>query len=158
MRGKKIDIDFVAKFVTSCVAMSKCSEQEIIAEAKKDIKDIDKKIKEAEELKKHRSKLCDVISSFDDAKKNNSKEKQVLDFYSIANKKLAKDITDLVAKKNPCNKHYMNVYFIHSVSEVKNIIKQLIKLDILKKEGVNFLSLGKNYLDFKIFITELLDI
>ncbi len=64
MRGKSIDIDFVADFINECVSLNKITTQEICLEAKNRILEIDQKIKDIELLKIKRSKLMDVLNNF----------------------------------------------------------------------------------------------
>ena len=83
MRGKKSDPDFVVNFIEDCCKKGKTSSYEIIDEAKKQIKDIDDKIKEVEYLRKVRSKIHDVIFSFEKEIKNNREKKERLLFILI---------------------------------------------------------------------------
>ncbi len=65
-KGKKIDHEFVSEFIQKCVKENKKTSKEIVLEAKEIIKKIDKQLIKINELKKKRSKLLDVIGSFDE--------------------------------------------------------------------------------------------
>lgn len=65
MRGKSIDVDFISEFVEECVQNGKASPKDIASEAKIKINNIDDQIRQIETLKSRRSKLVDVVNSFD---------------------------------------------------------------------------------------------
>lgn len=96
MKGKKIDSLFLSEFISKCIKNGFSCSEEILNEAKQEINSIDFKIKEVENLKKIRSKLLDVISTFDKSKKDNSSEKKILDFLNISNSDICKVICDLL--------------------------------------------------------------
>lgn len=97
MRGKKIDTDFLSQFILECVATGNSSSEDIIKIAKSQIEDIDVKIRDVEKMKIVRSKLLDVICSFDLSKKEVSKtDKKILSFYDIQNMHISKYICDLL--------------------------------------------------------------
>jgi hypothetical protein len=77
VRGKKINNEFVSNFVLECVAIGKTSKEEISEIAKQKIDQIDEYIKTAEELKKTRSKLHDVLLSFEGRKVKDKSEDRV---------------------------------------------------------------------------------
>jgi len=65
MRGKSVDIDFISVFVEECVAKEMATPSDIASEAKIRINNIDHEIRRIETLKNERSKLVDVVNSFD---------------------------------------------------------------------------------------------
>lgn len=65
MRGKSLDIDFISEFVEECVQNDKLSPKDIASEAKIKIGNIDNEIRRIEGLKAERSRLMDVVTSFD---------------------------------------------------------------------------------------------
>lgn len=65
MRGKSLDIDFISTFVEECVQNDKSSPKDIASEAKIKIGNIDNEIRRIESLKVERSRLMDVVTSFD---------------------------------------------------------------------------------------------
>ena len=62
MRGKTVDVDFMAKFIQECCESNKTSSQDIALEAKSQINEIDIQIKNIENLKSKRSKLINVVN------------------------------------------------------------------------------------------------
>ena len=65
MKGKKVDNEFLSKFINECLNENINSSNDIVNLAKDKILSIDNKIKEVENLKLLRSKLLDVIYTFD---------------------------------------------------------------------------------------------
>jgi flagellar motor switch protein FliG len=65
MRGKSVDVDFISEFVGECVQQGKASPKDIASEARIKISNIDDQIRQIESLKGQRSKLIDVVNSFD---------------------------------------------------------------------------------------------
>lgn len=155
MRGKKIDTDYVAKFVGECVKKNRTSSEEICEEAKKLIELIDQKIIEAEGLKKTRSKLCDVLISFDETKKDLSKDKVILDFHKISSKVISGTILEFL------NQDVCSVKFLidnlkkrkYSEEDINFTIKQMIELDIVVKDD-KALAKAERYSDFYSFMKE----
>lgn len=65
MRGKKSDYKFISNFIENCAVNGKTSIEEILNQVNIEISEIDKKIIEAESLKKDRVKLLDVKEFLD---------------------------------------------------------------------------------------------
>lgn len=65
MRGKSVDIEYISVFVEECVKNEKVTPKDIASEAKIRINNIDHEIRRIENLKSERSKLVDVVNSFD---------------------------------------------------------------------------------------------
>ena len=78
MRGRKTDSEFVAEYIAKSIAEGKFNSYEIVLAAKAELADIDAKIKEVEELRKKRSKIQDVIFSFEKPTKNLEKDYKIL--------------------------------------------------------------------------------
>lgn len=155
MRGKKIDTEYVAKFVGECVKKNRTTSEEICEEAKKLIELIDKKIIEAEELKKTRSKLSDVLISFDETKKDLSKDKVILDFHKINSKIISGAILEFM-NQNVCSiKFFIDNLKkrMYNEEDVNFTIKQMIELDIVVKNE-KVLGKGARYSDFYSFMKE----
>jgi hypothetical protein len=74
MKGKKVDTEFLSYFISECIKKNKVITEDIIQEAKEEITNIDSKIKEVEKLKILRSKLIDVIHTFEKPAKSNKNE------------------------------------------------------------------------------------
>lgn len=151
MRGKKSDIDFVSNFIVECAQVGKNSPEQIVNEAKIKIEEIDNKIKEVEALKITRSKLLDVVSTFntDKGKHENGK---ILNLFNINNHHFCKPIC-LLIKENP-------VKIDTIISSVKvdsqNIlfcIKQLMEYKIISKTGDFFLR-GARFDEYMTFVLQ----
>lgn len=148
MRGKKVDKDFLSEFITDCVKLNIDSPNEILNEAKKQIVEIDNKIKEIDKLKVLRSKLLDVVITFGE-KENNTKELQQLNFFNIKNKELSKYICNLVEDKDISIQSLKTTHF--PVEDTMYCVKQLIENNILLKNGdyIGKSSLYDDYIEFQ---------
>jgi hypothetical protein len=156
MRGKKIDTAFVAEFVTSCVKEGNVSSDTICARANEKIIEIDKQIKEVEGLKKLRSKLCDVLISFDTTEKvkDKSADRDILNFHSIDNKNLSLDIIVAMEKNNREISYDFGALSEFDVLDtVIFCIKQMAKAKIVKILR-DLLVPGDNYWDYKAFLND----
>lgn len=147
MRGKKIDTEYVAKFIDKCVINNKTSVADICQEANDLIKNIDEKIKEAELLKKRRLKILDVLIALS-FEKDRSKDKLLLKFSSIQNIEIAVQISSLL-EKSIYNKE--TIIKIIDNPAASNIIDQLYYLNVI---GINQSNLYResNYPIFYTFI------
>ncbi len=142
MRGKKIDSEFLSKFIEDCIVKNKHSAEDIVAEANNKILEIDNKIKEVENLKKIRSKLLDVVYTFDKKEKSEGKGSEFLPYYSISNHHICKFI---------CNSIKNGSVDIRSIKDNKYkiddlffAIKQLSENKIIKKND-DYIVKGENY-------------
>lgn len=162
MRGKKIDTNFVADFVASCVKEGHVLSEAICTSANEKIAEIDKQIKEVEELRKLRSKLCDVIISFDttDKVKDKSIDRDILTFHSINDKNLSLAIIVAMEKNNKeISYEFASLAEFSQPDAVIFTIKQMSKTKIVRilgggHHGNNFLVPGDNYWDYKAFLTD----
>jgi hypothetical protein len=150
MRGKKIDAEFVSNFIINCALSGKSSSTEIIASAKAHIEDIDRKIKAVEELKITRSKLLDVILSFDKVEKAkpSNLDKQVISFYDIKDLHIGKYICDLIKNKDKIKVSNIQGF---KDTDVNWCIKQLILHKIICKKQ-DFLSKDDEFDNFMYFV------
>ncbi len=141
MKGKKIDSDFLSLFIEECVNNSKSSTEEIVNEARSRISEIDKKIVEVERLKTVRSKLLDVITTFEPkVKQSKSDDAKILALYNMHYSDLCKDIC-LKLKSAPIK---ISALISDKNSNYIFCIKQLIEHKVLKKTG-EILSHGEMY-------------
>ena len=83
MRGKKTDPAFVSGFIQECVQSGFETPEQITKYAKHLINQIDADIQEIEKKKIKRSKLLDVISSFEESKKDKSEDAKLLPFFEL---------------------------------------------------------------------------
>lgn len=159
LRGKKIDTNFVAEFVSECVKLGKISEQEICEEAKQRMNEIDIQIKKVEELKKVRSKLFDVLISFNSLNKNHTADILALDFHKVKHREISsfiiKNISEESVIQNSMKDNIQNLIAelnrSYSNEDVNLTVKQLAELEVLKITGKK-VSLGKNGEDYKSFL------
>lgn len=98
MKGKKIDTEFISNFIEQCIKCGLFSTAEMLSAANDKIEYIDFQIKEVEKLKIIRSKLLDVVSTFDKSVKDKSSEKKVLEFLNISHPHIAKIICDMLCE------------------------------------------------------------
>lgn len=137
MRGKKIDSEFLSEFITNCVQQSKNSPEDIVKEAKSRIIEIDNKIREVEKLKIIRSKLLDVISTFNFSEENNNRqdEKRVLSLFKIQNPHICKYICSLIKNNNSGGNSAIDIRSIshdkYSNQDIIFCIKQLLEYKIV---------------------------
>jgi hypothetical protein len=150
MRGKKIDTEFVSSFILNCASLGKCSSEEIISSAKNEIQEIDKQIKHVEELKIKRSKLLDVILSFDKVEKTKPSqlEKQMISFYEIKDLHIGKDICDLLKNRDKIKIAEIKNYKFEDISWC---IKQLIIHKIVCKLQDSLVK-GQEFDNFMMFV------
>lgn len=151
MRGKKIDTEFLSQFILECASQGQFSSEEIINLAKSKITEIDIKIQEVEKLKILRSKLLDVICSFDKPlKKDTELDKKILSFYDIQNMHISKHICDLLKNSNSIkislidNKKFKD-------TDIAWCIKQMISFKIVYKLH-DLLMKGQQYENYLNFV------
>jgi hypothetical protein len=78
MKGKKTDTSFVAAFIDKCIADGIITTDEMIARARAQIDLIEAEIQKISEKKSLRSKLLDVIETFEEKKKEDRQEEAKL--------------------------------------------------------------------------------
>ncbi|CAB4197021.1 hypothetical protein UFOVP1290_541 [uncultured Caudovirales phage] len=132
MRGKKIDSEFLSEYITKCIMSGKHSQEEIISEAKKEIDNIDYKIKEVEKLRIVRSKLLDVVCTFDKSKPSHMNDRKILKFFNIKKNVTCKYICDLIKRESIIDCDKLNDDH-HSKLDISYCIKQLVEYNILCK-------------------------
>ena len=147
MRGKKIDVDFVSTFITDCVIKDISLSEDICKEAKLQIADIDAEIRRVEDLKIRRSKLNDVVITFDKLKISNSKEKEHLSFFEVKDKNLA----NLICKFIPSECTLLLSHIRYNRGSCLLVIEELLRLNILSRNN-NILNKGLLFDDYKNFL------
>ena len=151
MRGKKIDSEFLSLFITESVESGLNSPDAIANRAKILIDGIDEEIKEVERKKIIRSKLLDVIATFQYVEKNNKvKEIKLLSFFKIQNTDdICRQICIFIKNTNVSfedlrEKFESKTNFIFS-------IKQLLEAKVISKVGT-LLSRGEMFEEYMKFI------
>lgn len=148
MKGKKVDNEFLSNFISEAVQLGLITPEEISTYAKSLIQNIDEEIKNVEKRKVFRSKLIDVVNTFDKTKSSKLEEVKILSFFKIQNIPICKAI---------CHKVKNEVTTIEELSEMSYpvpdilfCIKQLIEHKIISKSGAHILrgEMFEEYLKF----------
>ncbi len=146
MKGKKTDPIFVASFIQESVLAGAETTDQIVVRAKQMIIEIDEQIKAVEVSKKIRTKLLDVISSFENVKKDKSEDAKLLSFFELKYPEKCKDLCDTIKEVNflPAINHPVLNYDGDNIAEHNFCIKQLLEFEIIMKVG-DQLSQGKRF-------------
>lgn len=139
MRGKSVDVEFVASFVQDCIVQGKTTPGDICEEAIRRISEIDDQLK-------LRTKLVDVLSHFNYKKKITEAKKEVIDLKKI-NKTISSDIMALVSDEVPMTQ-LMSKFEKFNEAYKKDIMftfKQLLSSNILSRTDSGNIVKGNNY-------------
>jgi hypothetical protein len=138
MRGRKADPEFVSDFIRECVVSGQDTTEAIIAQAQSKIKEIDDELKAIEQKKATRSKLLDVIASFEKSISNKSDATQLLNFFKIQYPQTCKYICNKL-KVNPMKlsdlKLHLEINYVEPETNIDSIfcIKQLLEAKIIAR-------------------------
>lgn len=148
MKGKKADSEFVSDFITKCVTDGITTPDAIAAKAWNMIHEIDEKIQEVEKLKIQRSKLMDVVFTFEKpSKTSKSDEVRALAFFKIQNPLICKVICDKL-KSGPCDiEGFGNSY---SKEDIMFGLKQLLENKVIGRTN-NFFLRGEAFDEYLKF-------
>lgn len=148
MRGKKTDSEFLSEFISSCLEEGLETPQEIVARAKNIINEIDEEIKKLEKRKLMRSKLLDVVFTFDKPVKiQKAEEVRALNFFKIQKPIVCKYICDLV-KKSPTT---IDAFKDHPVEDIMFCLKQLLENKVVCRTK-NTILRGDMFEDYLKFV------
>lgn len=137
MRGKKVDSEFVSDFISHCVSSGIDTTEGIIQQAQNNINEIDEEIKRVEKQKIVRSKLLDVISTFDKPNKTNkSEEIRALSFFKIQYPHICQSICH-VLKNGPTTIEGLGNHY--PAPDVLFCVKQLLEHKVISKSGAHLL-------------------
>ena len=149
MRGKKVDTEFLSGFITKCIVRSKTTQEEIVEAAKNEIAAIDAKIIEVEKLKVIRSKLLDVVSTFEKPTISRREEAKVLPFFRFQHPRVCKFICDALKKET------VKIDYLHRsefpVADIVFCIKQLLDHKVIAKMG-EYLIRGDKFDEYAKFV------
>lgn len=149
MRGKKTDSEFLSSFISECVQKGMETTSDIVTHARSMIKDIDQEIQRVERQKVVRSKLLDVIATFDSSSKTSkSSEVRALSFFKIQNPIICKHICDILKKKPTEMEGFLGKF---PKEEIIFCIKQLIEHKVIHKSNNVFLR-GDAFEDYNKFV------
>lgn len=145
MRGKKIDSEFVSNFICECVSAGNNTPDAILARAEKIVSQIDEEIKEIEKKKIYRSKLLDVIATFDRSEKlQKTEDVRILSYFNIQNTQISHHICSLL-KKGPCTLDDLGGQYL--MADTIFCIKQLLEQKIISKTG-KYMLRGDHFDDY----------
>jgi len=152
MRGKKSDRVFVAEFIQRCAVSGFETPDSIVEYAKTLIKNIDEEIREIEKKKITRSKLLDVILTFEKQTKNTSEDAKFLSFFKLEYPIMCKFVCDIV-KKGPIEvgEKLMPLGAGESDPTMKFSIKQLLECKVLSRVGSQ-VSRGERFDEYMTFV------
>lgn len=145
MRGKKSDPEFISQFIQISVKAGHETPAAIAKYAQEQIDNIDNEIRAVEAKKLVRSKLLDVIASFEAPNKDKTEEAKLLPFFSLECSHLCKSLCDMV-KKQP-------VYCAQpdAPHDFKFCCKQLLEAKIVARQGDNLVQ-GERFDEYMKFV------
>lgn len=152
MRGKKSDRAFVAEFISESVQHGIETPAEIIQDAKNKIAQIDREIKAIEAKKILRSKLIDVILTFEKQTKSTSEDAKLLSFFKLEYPLMCKFVCDIV-KKGPIEvgEKLMPLGAGESDPTMKFSIKQLLECKVFSRVGSQ-IGRGDRFDEYMTFV------
>lgn len=146
MRGKKTDPVFISQFIQESVQDGVTTTDEIIKRAKSRIEQIDAEIKSIEGMKIIRSKLLDVISSFEKTvTKDKAEEAKLLPFFNLQYPEKCKEICDKL--RHGAESLSLK---IENATEVF-CFKQLLEHKILAKKDYSLIP-GERFNEYMTFV------
>lgn len=150
MRGKKIDSEFLSEFISNCVTLGFETPELIVNHAESLITNIDEEIKRVEQQKIFRSKLLDVVTTFNKPNTaSKSEEAKVLPLFKIQNFTICKEICDKIKDKVMTVQDFSHLKY--NITDVLFCIKQLIEHKVLSKSG-NHLLKGDLFAEYMKFV------
>ena len=147
MRGKKSDPEFVAKFIQECVQNGFETTEEITKFAKHLINQIDEDIKEIENKKVKRSKLLDVISSFEETKRDKSRDAKLLPFFELKYPEACHYLCGLLKELSSISTHSSG----EVLPDVRFSIKQMLEAKIIEREDDQIMP-GERFDEYMTFV------
>lgn len=152
MRGKKSDQGFVAEFIQRCVTSGFETPEAIVNYAKTLIESIDKEIREIEEKKITRSKLLDVVLTFEKQTKETSSDAKLLSFFKLDYPGHCKLICEFVKTKPiEIGEKFQVLGSGENDPHMKYSIKQLLECKVLSRNG-NQVMRGDRYDEYMTFV------
>jgi hypothetical protein len=149
MRGKKVDSEFLSGFISKCVGQNKVAQEDIVKAARQEIAAIDAQIIEVEKLKVTRSKLLDVVNTFEKPHASHKEEAKILSFFRMQHPKICKYICDLLRKETIRVDHLHSLEF--SVADIVFCVKQLQEYKVIARMG-DYLIRGDKFDEYAKFV------
>lgn len=152
MRGKKSDQVFVAEFIQRCAVSGFETPDAIVGYAKVLIEKVDEEIREIENKKIFRSKLLDVILTFEKQTKSTSEDAKFLSFFKLEYPRMCKFICDIV-KKSPIEvgEKMQALGSGENDPTMRFSIKQLLECKVLSRVG-NQVGRGERFDEYITFV------
>jgi hypothetical protein len=153
MRGKKTDPLFVSQFIQESVQGGAETPDQIIARAKKIVEQIDEEIRAIEGKKIKRSKLLDVISSFEKPTKNKTEDAKLLTFFELEYPDTCKFLCKMI-RKCPIDINSKTLQQLGSGDSdphMKFSIKQLFECKVLARVE-NTIVCGERFDEYMKFV------
>jgi hypothetical protein len=152
MRGKKSDRAFVAEFIETSIQNGITTPSEMVQKAKEIIEQIEREIKAIEERKSLRSKLLDVILTFEKQTKSTSEDAKFLSFFKLEYPAMCKFICDIV-RKHPIEvgEKLMPLGSGENDPTMKFSIKQLLECKVLNRAGSE-VGQGERFDEYMTFV------
>lgn len=149
MRGKKSDSAFVAQFIAESIQDGIETPDQIVKRAKDMIARIDEEIRAVENKKVVRSKLLDVILTFEKQAKDKSEEARLLPFFDIQYPDKCKEICIIIreAKSLPIDWATQGSGNATAVF----CFKQMLERKIIERKG-NTLIPGERFDEYWKFV------
>lgn len=149
MRGKKSDSAFVAQFISESIQEGMETPAQIAQRAKEQIAEIDEEIKAIEGKKIRRSKLLDVILTFEKIAKDKTEEARLLPFFSLEYPDKCKEICIFLrdAKSLPLD------WGIHGEADAIKVycLKQMVERQIILRKGDSMVP-GERFNEYWKFV------
>jgi hypothetical protein len=152
MRGKKSDQAFVAEFISEAVQHGIETPEEIVRDAKKKIEQIDEDIRAVEAKKILRSKLVDVILTFEKKSKETSETAKFLSFFKLDYPGHCKLICEWVKNKPiDIGEKFQVLGTGENDPHMRYSIKQLLECKVLSRVGSQVMR-GERYNEYMTFV------
>lgn len=149
MRGKKSDSAFVAQFIAESIQEGIETPDQIVKRAKDMVACIDEEIRAIENKKIVRSKLLDVILTFEKQAKDKSEEARLLPFFDIQYPDKCKEICIIIreAKSLPTD------WATHGTGNATTVFcfKQMLERKIIERKS-NMLIPGERFEEYWKFV------
>lgn len=135
MRGKKSDPEFISQFIQESVREGCETPEQIVKRAKSRIEQIDEEIRAMEAKKIVRSKLLDVINSFEKPVRDKTEEAKLLPFFKFEYPNTCKFLCGIV-KDSPLDVNKLSLQPLGSGDsdpQMRFSIKQLLECKVFAR-------------------------
>lgn len=151
MKGKRTDPIFISQFIQESVQKGAETPDQIMDRAKNIIGLIDEEIRGMEAKKITRSKLLDVISSFEKSVKDKTEDAKMLGFFKIRDPMRCKEICELVKNFEYLPMTSWPFSSNDDTTQYNFCIKQLLEARIIIRANYQLLR-GERFGEYMTFI------